>query len=153
MDCMSAFSQKEFVSKTCWINGIYVYQQFPVNDTDKMTMFGLPKPDDDGHLNGELCKLTPSLSKLKRRHVCEPLEKTFYLKYQYLPLVFAALAILYYAPYVLFKWLNQDLKSLNTACDGKFTLYGVNFLFRRNISYWHSILVEIVLENDDIRHN
>ena len=110
-------SNTSFVSKTCWINGIYVYEDVPIKDTDMMNNFGLPPFEYDGEDKGFLCS---TAAKHMSSVGCKPMKKTFYLQYQYLPLVFAALAILYYAPYILFKLFNQDLKSLNEACNGRF---------------------------------
>ena len=43
---------------------------------------------------------------------CRPMEKTFYLQYQWFPFYVAAIGFLFYLPYILFRYINTDLISL-----------------------------------------
>merc|ERR1712168_1619708 len=68
---------------------------------------------NDGILNGteDLCTVQPNLHE-KPNENCIPLQKTFYLQYQWMAFFVASLAIIYYLPYVLFCKVNDDLISL-----------------------------------------
>lgn len=44
--------------------------------------------------------------------LCRPMEKLFYLQYQWFPFYMAFVALFYYLPYVLFTVVNSDLSSL-----------------------------------------
>lgn len=102
-----------FVSATCWIQGVYVYKELQ-DKVDKVAYYGIPKNmDNDGMLSGteDLCTTSPKLSARPNPN-CRPMTKTFYLQYQWMPFLVAALAILYYLPYVAFTTANQDLISL-----------------------------------------
>ena len=50
---------------------------------------------------------------------CDPLEKTYYLQYQWFPLGVAALAFLYYLPYLLYCVVNADLILLKDSIKKK----------------------------------
>lgn len=55
---------------------------------------------------------------------CQPMEKLFYLQYQWFPFYMAFVALFYYLPYVMFTVVNSDLSSLkndisNQKCDEK----------------------------------
>jgi len=113
-----------FVSSTCWIQGVYIYKELRAR-VDEVAYFGIPKDIDlDGILhdtpNKELCPLEPRLSK-KVKEGCTPMEKTYFLQYQYFPFLIAALAMIFYAPYLLFRAVNNDLISLkdNVKSDDK----------------------------------
>ena len=45
----------------------------------------------------------------------QPIEKTFYLQYQWFPFYVASLALLFYLPYFLFQFINTDIISLTAA--------------------------------------
>ena len=81
---------------------------------DNVAYFGMPKNiDHEGYVNGtnDLCTLDPQLG-VEPRKDCIPMEKTFYLQYQYMAFLVASLSILFYAPYLLFCRVNKDMISL-----------------------------------------
>ena len=43
---------------------------------------------------------------------CKPMKKLFYLQYQWFPFFLAIMAFLYYLPYIVFRYVNNDLASL-----------------------------------------
>jgi len=104
-----------FVSATCWIQGFYIFTDL-WNRTDETSYYGVTKDINmDGRLaTGELCPMNPKL----RRHVvegCEPMEKTFFLQYHYMPFLVAAMIIPYYIPYIIHRTVNRDLINLKNA--------------------------------------
>ena len=72
---------------------------------------------DGMYPDGTVCATTDSSH--SRNENCRPMEKTFYLQYQYMTFVLAALAALYYAPYAFFRFNNQDIVSLKGTIKGK----------------------------------
>jgi len=99
-----------FVSATCWIQGLYVYKELQ-NKFDVVAYYGMPiNMDHDGMFRGteDLCVTEPQLG-TEPSESCVPMTKTFFLQYQYMPFLVAAMAILYYAPYVAFLSTNQDM--------------------------------------------
>ena len=50
---------------------------------------------------------------------CTPLEKTFYLQYQWFPLGVAALGFIYYLPYLLYCLVNADLLNIKDSIKKK----------------------------------
>ena len=107
-----------FVSQACWIQGVYVYKEL-MNRPNDVAYFGIPKDMDlDGKLeSGELCSVSPKLGVINKK--CTPMQKTFFLQYQWMPFLVAALAVLYYLPYIGFRSANNDLISLkNTIKSG-----------------------------------
>lgn len=115
-----------FVSSACWIQGVYVYKELR-NEQSASAYFGIPKDMDyDGILVGHpglkkdqinLCSTTQKLDQLSSQY-CQPMHKTFYLQYQWMPFLIASLAILYYLPYVAFRTANNDLISLKNTIKG-----------------------------------
>lgn len=102
-----------FVSAACWIQGVYVYKELQTM-VNRVAYFGMPKNmDHEGMIEGtsELCNLRPKLGQ-KRNEKCIEMTKRFFLQYQYMPFFVAALAILYYLPYIAFRTLNKDKQSL-----------------------------------------
>lgn len=59
--------------------------------------------------DGNLCDT------LSSSDACKPMEKTFYLQYQWFPFYIAAIGFLYYLPYIFFRFVNTDLISLKTS--------------------------------------
>ena len=55
----------------------------------------------------------------ERNGVCNELEKTFFLQYQWFPMGVVFLTALYYLPYLLFKFVNQDMQDLKVLTKGK----------------------------------
>jgi len=102
-----------FVSSACWINGLYIYKDIRFHKND-LGYYGIPKDiNNNGLLKGVACD-TNDKSKIDS---CIPMEKTFYVQYQYLTFIMAVFAGMYYAPYTLFRYCNQDLKSLEAAME------------------------------------
>lgn len=102
---------KDFVSKSCWINGLYIYEG--MDRKHQSYYYGIPKAIDMTGLNkfGDLCN--PSMKN------CVPMEKTFYLQYQWFPLGVAALGFLYYLPYLCFRAVNTDMQIVKEMVKGK----------------------------------
>ncbi|XP_066914751.1 innexin inx3-like [Clytia hemisphaerica] len=101
-----------FVQKACWINGVYIYKN--LNPVFNSFYYGIPK--DISH-NGE--NNYGALCNSDKDQNCDPLEKTFYLQYQWFPLGVAALAFLYYLPYLLYCVVNADLILLKNSIKKK----------------------------------
>jgi len=106
-----------FVSQTCWIQGVYIYEELKER-VDDVAYYGIPKDmSHDGMYNGELCPTERKgvYGKKERDTKCKPLTKTFFLQYQWFPFYLAALAIVYYLPYVLHMYGNSDIISLKKS--------------------------------------
>ena len=73
--------------------------------------YGIPK---NLQFNGITKDQETCFAKPKSKN-CIPMEKMFYLQYQWFPFYMAALAILYYIPYLMFRIANEDMASLKTA--------------------------------------
>jgi len=104
-----------FVSSTCWIQGVYIYKELRAR-VDEVAYFGIPKDIDlDGIVDDspvkQLCNTKPKLAS-EEVEGCRAMHKTFFIQYQYFPFLVAALAIIFYAPYLLFRAVNNDLISL-----------------------------------------
>lgn len=100
-----------FVAQACWINGLYVFKDIRYHEDD-IGYYGLPRDINmDGMFeDGTICATSDSSQRVNEK--CRPMEKTFYLQYQYMTFIMAALAVLYYAPYAFFRLINQDVVSL-----------------------------------------
>ena len=76
--------------------------------------FGIPNElDENGtypSLNGEVGISTCVAS--SKHFNCKPMKKLFYLQYQWFPFYMAIMAFLYYLPYVIFRYVNNDFASL-----------------------------------------
>lgn len=109
-----------FVSSACWINGFYVYEQIRYH-ADEVGYFGVPREiDHDGVLpDGQLCDTKDKALINNPRVKCKPMEKTFFLQYQYMTFVMAALALLYYAPYSVYRLTSEDMVSLKGSVGGE----------------------------------
>jgi len=110
---------KDFVSKACWINGMYVYRDLPTDATSYY--YGIPADITKDGLNsmGSLCATRGPGSAINTH--CSGLEKTFFLQYQWFPMGVVFLTFLYYMPYLLFKFVNKDFENLKQLCKGKKT--------------------------------
>ena len=99
-----------FVGDACWIQGFYIYQEVEFQP-DSLGYYGIPvNIDFDGkYSNGKFCTRNVEGH---TDELCNPMKKTFYLQYQYMPFFLAALAAIYYLPYVVFKIVNTDIISL-----------------------------------------
>lgn len=107
-----------FVKSACWINGLYVYEKIRYH-VDEVGYFGIPREirNDGMFPDGSLCNSQDETTILHSPVKCEPLKKTFFLQYQYMTFVLAALALLYYAPYGLFRAINVDMVSLKGSLE------------------------------------
>jgi len=109
----SAGISSDYVHQACWIQGLYIYKELQHNSEDTpIAYYGIPKSltTDGLYGNGKLCGTKDRSRNANEK--CTPMEKTFYLQYQWFPLFVACLAFLYYSPYILFKNVNSDMISL-----------------------------------------
>ena len=100
-----------YTGKACWINGFYVYEQLR-QKTECEGYFGIPvNIQHNGTVRNKKCETCIALdhdSDIK----CLPMQKKFYIQYQWYPFFLAAMSLFYYLPYFLFTYANDDLKSL-----------------------------------------
>lgn len=77
-----------------------------------MQYYGIPDTlkDDGMKADGTLCQVDEDEN-------CIPMEKTFYLQYQWFPLYLAAVGFLFYLPHILFQYMNNDLFSLRNTLE------------------------------------
>lgn len=78
-DELDAGGITEFIASTCWMQGIYIYEEL-ANRSDVVSYFGVTSDfDQDGMLVGhtELCEATPNYA---ANDACRPLTKTFFLQ-------------------------------------------------------------------------
>lgn len=71
----------DFVSSSCWIQGIYVYEEM-IDRAKKVGYFGMPKDmDEEGIMrtSNELCHLRPKLG-VPTSPDCMAMSKTFFLQ-------------------------------------------------------------------------
>ena len=101
----------DFVSDTCWINGLYIYQNMINRSSQEAGYYGIPLDlSFDGlYHDGRPCSVLTRHGRLKPN--CIPMEKTYYLQYQWFPFFIASLMILYFLPYTLFVIVNIDMVS------------------------------------------
>jgi len=100
-----------FSGKACWINGFYVYDELR-NMQDCFGYFGMPTNSiHNGTLSNANAKCQTCIVQDDNRD-CKPMNKRFYIQYQWYPFFLAFLALLYYAPYFLFHIANGDIKDL-----------------------------------------
>lgn len=92
-------------------SGFYIYKEMQTR-LNQSGYYGIPKNMDyDGiNLLGQLCATTDRA--LEHVPGCTPMKKIYYLQYQYMPFFVAALSLLYYFPYIIYKLINTDLFSL-----------------------------------------
>lgn len=102
--------------------GFYVYKEL----LDMQTIqdyYGIP--GTIGH-NGTIADWDPSDSGIPYKTCladhdadsssnCRPMEKLFFLQYQWFPFYLAFVALFYYLPYILFNFINTDMESLKTS--------------------------------------
>jgi len=105
-----------FVSSACWINGLYVYEDIRYH-ANEVGYYGIPRDIsmDGKDTNGNIC--ASSIVTNKRRTGCKEMQKTFFLQYQYLAFLLLAMSVFYYAPYALFRKVNEDMKSLKGSLN------------------------------------
>ena len=86
--------------------GFYIYRQLAQANGD-LRYYGLPNAlaDDGLTSDGTFCQVGKDEN-------CTPMEKTFYLQYQWFPFYVASMGFLFYLPYIVFRYINTDLISL-----------------------------------------
>lgn len=101
---------KGYVHQACWIQGFYVYKELKTTP-GIMGYYGIPRELQQNGIypNGDLCTVGDNYPN------CRPMEKTFYLQYQWFPFYIATIGFLYYLPYILFRFVNTDLISLKSS--------------------------------------
>ena len=100
----------EFVSEACWTQGFYIYESVLL-EKDTVAYYGIPSNlDNDGRFesNGKFCVSSTTRANQEDPD-CIPMTKTFFIQYQYMPFFIAALGLLYYLPYIVFKLINGDM--------------------------------------------
>jgi len=100
-----------FVGSACWIQGFYIFKEMK-DRLSESGYYGIPKNMDYDGINplGQLCTTVDRGA--ESVYGCKPMEKLYYLQYQYMPFFTASLAIFFYLPYIIFKTVNTDLISL-----------------------------------------
>lgn len=133
-----------FVSIACWINGLYVYKDVQYHDGN-VGYYGIPRDiNNDGMMNGEVCSTTDTSH--RKVENCIAMEKTFYLQYQYMTFLLLGLVLLYYSPYALFRWNNDDKKSLGDLIESGITADDiVGSFFNNHVISQGKMRVKIVL--------
>jgi len=102
-----------FVGSVCWIQGFYIYEEMK-DRLQESGYYGIPRNMDYDGINplGQLCTTTDRALDPVSEHLCTPMTKVFYLQYQYMPFFVAALSLLFYFPYIIYKTVNMDFFSL-----------------------------------------
>ena len=98
-----------------YIAGFYVYRDLKYTEDDRTPSwyagyYGLSKDFDavGRTKDNDICTVG-------QQDNCQPIEKTFYLQYQWFPFYVASLALLFYLPHFLFRFINTDIISLRAA--------------------------------------
>jgi len=104
-----------FVAEACWINGFYVFREIQ-NIPNELGYYGIP---NDVKENGIYLASGKQCAVMDTDADCKPMEKTFFLQFQWYTFFMAALAIFYYAPYICYKLANHDIISLQKAAMNK----------------------------------
>jgi len=139
-----------FVGSACWIQGFYVFDEMR-DRLDESGYYGIPKNMDYDGINplGQLCSTVDrALDKVTE---CRPMQRLYYLQYQYMPFFTASLAFFFYLPYILFKTVNFDIISLRDeikdgemSADKIFTSYFDRIVNNRRRMRYKSILNIII---------
>ncbi|XP_066929230.1 innexin inx3-like [Clytia hemisphaerica] len=105
-----------FVQSACWIMGFYVYPDLS-NQWKHVGYHGVPKDlSMDGiDKDGSLCPTITKYGTLDPN--CRPMRKEFYLQYQWYPFFVGSLALLYYIPYLVYRFANKDIISLREVIE------------------------------------
>lgn len=99
----------DYVHQACWIQGFYIYKELKHNPGE-FGYYGIPKDIEMNGLNhaGHPCYVGNNPN-------CQPMQKTFYLQYQWFPFYIATMGFLYYLPYLLFRMVNSDMITLKCS--------------------------------------
>ena len=119
VSCMGAKDyhlSPDFIDSVCWISGFYIYKE--MTDPQKFPQSeycGIPQKLDFVGIDqfGRLCETKDEFF-TNPNPDCKKFTRIYYLHYQWMPLYIAALAVLYYLPYIGFRIVNVDLISLET---------------------------------------
>jgi len=126
-----------FTSSSCWINGLYVYENIRYHNND-IGYYGLPRDIRFNGMDskGKLCETDDSTTNPKpgRNKDCSPMEKTYFLQYQYFTFFLVMMGALYYAPYMFFKYVNTDIQSLKESIKGGDADHIFNTYFNHNVN-------------------
>jgi len=104
---------KSFVSNACWMNGVYIYRN--IHGENQSYYYGIPDDINHDGINKFQQPCATVNNAWKKNTECKPLQKTFFLQYQWFPIAIAAFGFLYYLPYLLFCLVNTDLDGLKAA--------------------------------------
>lgn len=88
--------------------GLYIYDELR-HKKNFDGYYGIPDElDQNGTYPSDhiTCEASPKNTN------CKPMKKLFYLQYQWFPFFLAIMAFLYYLPYIVFRYVNNDLASL-----------------------------------------
>ncbi|XP_057309781.1 innexin inx3-like [Hydractinia symbiolongicarpus] len=108
---MDSSTLQKYGPEACWINGFYVYKELR-DRQNYMGYYGLP---DEAAQNGtDIFTGLPCVADHTNPN-CQPMTKMFFLQYQWFPFYVAALGFLYYLPYILFRYVNNDLITLKES--------------------------------------
>ena len=92
-----------------------MYKNIEKMDSNELRYYGIPKQlQNDGTRGTAFCRTDKTVD-----DGCVPLKKTFYKQHQYFPFYMGFIALLYYLPYVMFRFVNTDLISLKTVVKGQ----------------------------------
>jgi len=106
-----------FVSKACWINGMYIYRDLKPQDSSYY--YGIPSDITKDGINGYGVLCSTRGPGQQANPLCTGLEKTFFLQYQWFPMGVVCLSFLYYLPYLIFRFGNKDMQALKEMVKGK----------------------------------
>jgi len=110
-----------FVQSACWISGFYVYPDL-LSNWKHVGYHGIPKDlsMDGTTSDGSLCSTVTKYG--IDDPSCAPMKKEFYLQYQWYPFFVGSLALLYYIPYLVYRFVDKDIISLREIISrGKYT--------------------------------
>lgn len=145
----------KFTSQACWINGFFIYKELR-HVPGMFGYYGIPKsfedngyyPPIDSYGAPEPCQVNSN------DKACIPLSKTFYLQYQWFPFYMAALALLYYLPYIFYRHHNSDVISLKTNLKApdvdvvglvrNYFNHGVNTVTKMRITVLANLCIKIM---------
>lgn len=101
----------DFVSNTCWINGLYIYQNMTNRTSKEVGYYGIPLDVsfDSLYRDGRPCSVVTRHGRVKPNYI--PMEKIYYLQYQWFPFFIASLMILYFLSYTMLIIVNIDMVS------------------------------------------
>lgn len=88
----------------------------------------------------------PSFSLDRQNEKCTPMQKTFYLQFQWMPFFISSLALLHYFPYLIFRIVNTDIISLKATLKGEIDTDSiVKNYFNYKINSIHKMRIRIML--------